>query len=469
MKKTLSLLLSLCMCVTMFAGCGSAPAGDNNSNTTPDKAESTTGDAKPEETAKDAPSGKPVELRVVTSYGGDDGNRVNYESAVKAYEDATGNTIVDESGTSNEQWKAQIKADFQTGSEPDVLFFFTGVDANEFIKNNKVVSIDEIRAEYPDYASNMKDGMLPASPADLKKYAIPVNGYWEGMFVNKTVLADCGLEAPTASTTWEEFIQMCQTIKDKGYTPIACSIQEVPHYWFEFCIMNQGDPTKHVAVPESASDDAGQRWVKGLEQIKELYDKGFFPNNTLTAGDADTFQLMADNKAAFAIDGSWKVGWFAGSVDEDGGEVPGNVDNLEDYTVTYVPGMGDRKTTDIVAGLSMGYYITRAAWDNPEKRDAAVKFVESMTTDEIVNKFAAGSPTALKSGMAVPENPNSMQQAAIDMVNGATGSAPAVQDALNATARKVLFASVKDIVTGTLTPADAIEKALATPLADADK
>ena len=32
-------------------------------------------------------------------------------------------------------------------------------------------------------------------------------------------------------------MEMCETIKSKGYTPIACSLQEVPHYWFEFCIL----------------------------------------------------------------------------------------------------------------------------------------------------------------------------------------------------------------------------------------
>ncbi len=446
MKKFLSLTLALACCASVFAGCGGASS------------------SAPAASSAASSGSAPAEIRVVTSYGGDDGNRVNFENAVKAYEEATGNTVVDESATSNEQWKAQVKADFQTGSEPDVLFFFTGVDANEFIKNNKVVSIEEIRKEYPEYASNMKDGMLPASPADLKQYAVPVNGYWEGMFVNKTVLKDCGLEPPTAETTWEEFMAMCKTIKEKGYTPIACSLAEVPHYWFEFCILNQGDSSKHVEVPASATDAAGQRWAAGLNQIKEMYEAGCFPANTLTATDADTFQLMADNKAAFAIDGSWKVGWFAGSDD-----AAGAVENLDDYTVTYVPGMGERKSTDIVAGLSMGYYITRSAWEDPARRDAAVAFVEAMTTDEVVNTFAGGTPTALKSGMTKPENPNSMQLAAIDMVNGATGSAPAVQDSLNATARKQLFASIKDIVTGSVKAEDAIQTALDTPLADEDK
>lgn len=234
MKKTLAIILALCLGASMLAACGgsgsSAPASASVAGST----------------GSSAPEAKPVEIRVVTSYGGDDGNRANYEEAVAGYEAATGNTVVDESATSNEQWKAQVKADFQTGSEPDVLFFFTGTDASEFIKNGKVVSIEEIRKEYPDYASNMLDAAMPLSFVDAKAYAVPSSGYWEGMFVNKTVLADCGLEVPGPDTTWDEFMEMCETIKSKGYTPIACSLQEVPHYWFEFCILNQGDVAKHA-------------------------------------------------------------------------------------------------------------------------------------------------------------------------------------------------------------------------------
>ena len=113
-----------------------------------------------------------VTLNVVTSYGGDDGNRGSFEAAVKAYEASTGNKVNDGSATSNEEWKAKVLTDFETGSEPDVLFFFTNADAEPFISAGKVVSIEEIRAEYPDYATNMRDSML-AVAADGKQYAVP--------------------------------------------------------------------------------------------------------------------------------------------------------------------------------------------------------------------------------------------------------------------------------------------------------
>ena len=66
--------------------------------------------------------------------------------------------------------------------------------------------------------------MLGASPVDGKNYSVPVNGYWEGLFVNKDVLKEAGVEAPTADTTWDEFMTMCETIKKAGYTPIAASL-----------------------------------------------------------------------------------------------------------------------------------------------------------------------------------------------------------------------------------------------------
>ena len=47
-------------------------------------------------------------LTVVTCYGGDDGNRSNFVTAVKAYEQATGVTVYDHSAASNEQMAAYL-------------------------------------------------------------------------------------------------------------------------------------------------------------------------------------------------------------------------------------------------------------------------------------------------------------------------------------------------------------------------
>lgn len=73
-------------------------------------------------------------------------------------------------------------------------------------------------------------------------------------FVNKKVLADCNIEVPGPDYTWDQFLADCQTIKDKGYTPIAVSLFEVPHYWFEFVLMNNGTMANQLEVPAVDAD-----------------------------------------------------------------------------------------------------------------------------------------------------------------------------------------------------------------------
>ena len=391
-----------------------------------------------------------VTINVTTTYAGEDSNAQNFKDSVAAWEEESGNKVDDSSATSDESFKSRIIVDFETGSEPDVLFFFNGVDSNQFVEQGKVVSVDEIREVYPDYASNMKDDLLGASPVDGVNYSVPVNGYWEGMFVNKEVLDAAGVEVPTNETTWDEFLEMCAAIKEAGFVPIAASLQEIPHYWFEYAIYNFQSPETHNTVPESVDDEYGQAWVDGLNDIKALYEAGYFPENTLTATDAETFQLFTSDKAAFLIDGSWKIGGIAEAVDD-----------IENFTVVNVPGKGDRKTTDEIGGLSMGYYITRKAWEDEEKRDAAVSFVSFMTSDEVVSKFSGVSATALKEGAAPDTSEfNALQIDALEYTASFTGISPAVQDNLSAAAREPIFGDMASIVKGDVDAADAVAAVL---------
>ena len=391
---------------------------------------------------------KAVTLNVVTSYGGDDGNRKNFENAVKAYEESTGNKVNDGSATSNEEWKAKVLTDFETGSEPDVLFYFTNADAEPFISAGKVVSLEEIRAEYPDYAGNMKDSMI-AVAADGKQYAVPSSGYWENMFVNKKVLEDCGVAVPGPDYTWDQFLADCETIKEAGYTPIACSLVEVPHYWFEFTVMNNGTVENHLDVPAAADDAAAAKWAAGLNDIKALYEAGYFPANTLTASDAETVELFNSGEAAFLIDGSWKVGYFTE-----------NAEDLNDFAIAYVPGKGERSASEAIGGISMGYFITTKAWNDPDKREAAVEFVSQLTSDETLSTFVTTEVTALVNG-AKPEGLNPLQQSAADANANITAIAGAVQDSLTAEARGDLFANVQNVVTGKMSAEDAVASAIA--------
>lgn len=387
-----------------------------------------------------------VTLNVTTTFAGTESNVENYQNVIKDWEASTGNTVSDSSATADETMKARVITDFETGSEPDVLFYFNGNDSNPFVEARKVVSIDTIREQYPDYAANMKDDMIPASPADGVKYAVPFYGYWEGLFVNKSVCEAAGIEIPGADTTWDQFLEDCQKIKDAGYTPIAASLAGEPHYWFEFSIYNHTTPATHATVPEAVDDEAGKAWVAGLNDIKDLYEKGYFSENTNTATADEVFQSFIDGKAAFYVDGSWKMGGIAEATDD-----------IDNFTVTYIPGENDRKSTDIIGGLSSGWYITTKAWEDEEKRDAAVSLVEAFINDETTSEFAGTATTALKNGVTLDESTlNSLQKDSLTMTGGATGITGAVQDLVTQDQRAPIFDHMADIVTGSVTPEDAV-------------
>ncbi len=401
-------------------------------------------------------AGGPVELTVVTPFSERDGNRQNFVNAYKAYEEASGNTIVDvETETVDEAWKMRVLEDFRNGNEPDVVNFFIGADADELIQNDKLVPISEIRKEYPDYAANMKDSLMPVSTYDGRQYAVSVYGYWEGLFVNKKVLEACGVAIPGADYTWDQFVADCRTIRDKGYTPIACSLMQIPHYWFEYCVFNNGTVASHTKLPASADDEIGQHWVAGLNDIKSLYDEGFFPANTNEVGDDVTSMMILEGEAAFLLEGSWKVGWFQSTAAERGIDI-------NDFTVTYFPSKGERKATDAVGGFSMGYCITRKAWEDPAKRQACVEFVTAMTTDEVASTFGELTVTALKNGVIRSgDKLDMLAESTLDMTKGCTAMVPAAQDSLTPEARSALFADIPGIVTGKLTAEQAIAECLA--------
>ena len=417
----IAFVILLCICLSSCSGGGDDPAS--------------------------AVSARTVTITVNTMYAGDEYADIFYD-AVGKWESMTGYKVKTVSNTSDEAYKKRILMEFQTGAEPDVLFYFNGVDSNSLVANKRVIPLDTIRSVYPDYASNMKESMMKASNYDGKIYAVPVNGYWEALFVNVKALHELGLEMPGTDTDWDSFMRLCGQIKAKGKIPIAASLSEIPHYWFEYCIYNHQTPDNHALVPEFVVDNTAQAWIAGLGDIKYMYEQGYFPENTLYMSDEISKSLFLAGDAIFLLEGSW----YASTINERS--------DSDNFAVTYVPGTATRKTTDIIGGLSTGYFITKKAWEDEEKREAAVSFVEYMTDDERISKFAAISATALKNGVEYTGTPSSFYESALGMSEGATGCSEAVQDQLPAYCRAPVFENMQGLMQGTSDITEAVREVI---------
>jgi hypothetical protein len=83
------------------------------------------------------------------------------------------------------------------------------------------------------------------------------------------------------------------------------------------------------------------------------------------------------------------------------------------------------------------------------------------TSEDIVNKFAAHSTTALKNqNRKNTDSLNSLQLKAIDMMKNATSITPALQDMYQGECRESTFDGMPELVTGNRKIADAIEEGL---------
>ncbi len=360
-------------------------------------------------------------LYTVSSFAGADASAAAYVELLKAFEEATGYIIEDNSASSDETWKTGVLYDFAAGNEPDVLFFFAAnADSAPILR--RVVPIREINAAYPELhlpeASSLAE-------ADGLVYAIPVRPFWEGLFVNTDLFEQYGVELPT---TWEKLEAAIARFNEVGVIPISVSLSDIPHYLAEMSILICSAPEEYAARPETL-DEVPASWFEGMALIRRLYELGAFADNAAATTEEISSQLFRSKKAAMQIDGSW----FANSIPQE---------NMDTTIVMPMPAYSpDADRQAYIGGTSMGFYLTRKAWEDPARRDAAVQLLAWLTNRE--STLALGSMelegALLSSSMALLENSQSMYRP--------------LQDDMNRKARETwLLDCVPAVASGAMTP-----------------
>lgn len=421
-KKMLAVVVASTMIATVIAGC-----------------ENSTKEEVIDESGKDK-----VILNTVSMFGGTDPNaKVYQEINQEIMNDNPNITIEDNSQASDEEWKAKVATDFASGNEPDVIQFFTDATANSIIATDKLMTLEDIQKEYPDYAKDTLDAALDAvTNTDGVKRAVPTTGYWEGLFCNKDLFEQYNVEIPT---DWNSLVKAIEIFKENGIIPIACSLNNVPHYWVEFLMLYSAGEDLYTSVPEKAPEE----WIKGLEVFKTLRDMGAFPEDTDTVDDAYVGQLFNDKKAAMQLDGNWRIG---------------GITDQENVVVVQLPGVEDQKATDgaIVGGISSGFYISKKAWEDPAKRDAAVKFVEAHTSKDGVTKYWVAGGAVGQAAVAVePVNDmTALSVSALEYSTSAKSISSPTDSRIDPEAYKYIIANIVKISTGSANAEDVLNEAL---------
>lgn len=139
-------------------------------------------------------------------------------------------------------------------------------------------------------AQNLLKKSLGEEELTSFNYGVPFTMTTVAAIYDKNVYDQLGLKEPE---TWEEFMSNCQTLKDNGYVPVSLVNDYIDWYprmfWDQYCREElDADPDAFSNGSMTFSSDSV---VKGFESYKELYDKGYFPENGLTAT-VETMQQM---------------------------------------------------------------------------------------------------------------------------------------------------------------------------------
>ena len=361
-----------------------------------------------------------VTLKTSSIFSGTDTAGEIYVNLLKTWQEATGNIVRDTSSTSDTGWKTGVLNDFAAGNEADVLFYFAKTGDSALILS-RVVPIHEINQAYPGLDLPENNAI---AESDGVVYAIPIRPFWAALFCNVDLFEANQIELPT---TWEKLETAIHRFNERGIMPIAVSLSDMPHYLAEFCILSAGSPEDHRARPEKG-ERVPDSWVEGMRLIRKLSELNAFPSNVNATTHDAVSQMFLEKRAAMQIEGSW----FANGI---------RPENMDTTVVIPFPSYSEESDpTVVMGGISMGFYLSRAAWEDPQKRDAAVDLLAFLGKGE--NAMALGG--FMFTGRLL----NSYY----DIINQATALNPPIQDAMDLLTRSQWFTSVPGIADGTVNP-----------------
>ena len=353
MRKTLLWLLVVLMVVTLFLpGCNKEGPG---------------GAVKPDTEGEKDPSEK-VTI-TLTSWRTEDIERTNALNAI--FMDQHKNIEVDFQPISDQEYDGKLVASLQSGVGADIIWL-RSYDPGRIIYDGGYLSdLNDILPELKNWPSSAVEAW---STDDGIIYGVPVAGVTHGVFYRKSIFDKYDLKEPE---TWDEFINVCQVLKDNGETVFA---QGTVEGWPLYEVIYSGLGANFYGGEESRQKlMAGEMkltdapFVKAFEKAKEL--QPFFPNGHEAIYYPDMQQMFGNGLAAMYIGGSWEISLF-----EDSG--------LTDlaWFAPPVETKGDR--LQYCFHVDMGIGINK----NSKNYEAALEYLKWATTQEFAQAFMEQLP-----------------------------------------------------------------------------
>ena len=174
------------------------------------------------------------------------------------------------------------------------------------------------------------------------------------MAYNLKILKDAGVDTANLPKTYDEFVEVCQKVKDSGAIPSAFANKEgiMNEYWGEDMLQSYFDTVEeHKEFWNSGKYVDNPDMKDAVEKYKNLYDKGYLNPEGKTLDYASNFYSQFASGKVASI---WFIHSLYVSTIKEG--------QIKDEDVGYqlLPSFGNGKLKDDVQ--SLGYLLCIAKW-----------------------------------------------------------------------------------------------------------
>jgi multiple sugar transport system substrate-binding protein/raffinose/stachyose/melibiose transport system substrate-binding protein len=212
----------------------------------------------------------------------------------------------------HEAFKDAILVQLAGGNPPDMFSYWAGAKTQSLIDAGQVGPIDDM------WKSAGLDSVIPKSIANSaatyggKKYLIPFDYHYVGMFYNPAVLKKAGITKNP--TTWAELMSAAAKLKAKGITPFAMGSKNAwpAQFWFDYILLRTAGPDYRAKLMAGKAKYTDPQVKSAFAQWKTVLDKGYFNSSPNGIDWTDAADQVSSGKAAMTLMGTWVTGYWDG-------------------------------------------------------------------------------------------------------------------------------------------------------------
>ena len=213
-----------------------------------------------------------------------------------------------------ETFRAQLPTYLNSGNPPDVLTWYAGSVARDYASKGFLLDVSDLWTGSGACAS-FSPALKDLSTAGGKQIFVPTNYYWWGLFYRKSAFQEWGVQVPT---TWDQFIQVCKTIKSKGVSPLTMGTGSTPWVasgWFDYLDIRINGAQFHRDLLAGKHPFDGPEVKAVMEHYKQLIE--FIDPKGRSYSWQDAVTPLASKKAGMYLVGAFITSAVPSDVGDD--------------------------------------------------------------------------------------------------------------------------------------------------------